>query len=407
MMLTLFGLLSIMVWVIVGVYESQTYIAVQNGLHDSMDQIADLTADIWNPVGLGPFAADSQTQGRGKMDEDEMALLYENPVYLILFDSAGVPVKAYSSGEAEEKDAEKIVKIATEVAADTEVGEMHIGSLYTDKFIWNHLSPHAVLLVDTTGLRHEVVTQQLVSALIGLGFECLLFVACRKASDWMIGPIEETFEKQKQFIADASHELKTPVAVILANAEAMEKDPDPKWLANIEEEAARMNGLITDLLDMTRNEQAEFNPVEVNLSRLVEKQCLIQEAVMFERQIDLSENIEPDLKVMGQASMLEQVIAILLDNAAAHSSGKIIVTMTHKGKDVILDVANTGVPIPPEAREKIFERFYRADESRNRSSGRYGLGLAIARSIVVRHKGKIEALCANGLTTFRVTLRAA
>ena len=128
---------------------------------------------------------------------------------------------------------------------------------------------------------------------------------------------------------------------------------------------------------------------------------------MFEKNIELEEHIEPDLKVMGAAGMLEQLIAILLDNACAHSSGKIIVSLVRRGKDVILGVANTGAPIPPEARERIFERFYRADESRNRSSGRYGLGLAIAKSIVERHKGKIEALCKDGLTTFQVTFRQA
>ena len=145
----------------------------------------------------------------------------------------------------------------------------------------------------------------------------------------------------------------------------------------------------------------------VNLSRLAEKQCLIQEAVMFEHHIELSETIEPDLTVNGQSSMLEQVIAILLDNAAAHSDGKIAVTLRRQGKDVLLSVSNTGVPIPPDQREKIFERFYRADESRTRSSGRYGLGLAIAKSIVNRHKGKIEVDCHGGWTTFTVVLHAA
>lgn len=212
----------------------------------------------------------------------------------------------------------------------------------------------------------------------------------------MIAPIQQMFEKQKQFVADASHELKTPVAVILANAEAMEQDHDEHWLKNIEEEATRMNSLITNLLDLTRSEQTDPVLERVNLSRLLEKQSLIMEASMFEKNLVLEEDIEPDLMCMANSAAMQQVITILLDNAMEHSDGKIMVKASKKGKDIQFSVSNSGKPIPPEDRERIFERFYRADVARNRSSGRYGLGLAIAKSIVDSHHGRIQVSCDEG-----------
>ncbi len=404
-MLMLFGLLSVMVWLVVGVFDFQTYMSAQSSLSESMTEIFEMTREVWSPGMFGPYKEDEAGKENGA-DSKKIDLMYENPCYLVLLSDDGMPLQVYSSG-FQQGNVSDAVDEATKVAQTEATGTLCVGNLYADSYSYYYPTRRIILVVETRQIRKEILSALIVSLLIGFAFEFLLYIACRKAADWMISPIEKTFEKQKQFIADASHELKTPVAVILANAEAMEKDPDPKWLSNIEEEAGRMNGLIADLLDLTRSEQKEVTMVPVDLSRLVEKQCLIQEAVMFEKNIELEEHIEPDLKVMGAAGMLEQLIAILLDNACAHSSGKIIVSLVRRGKDVILGVANTGAPIPPEARERIFERFYRADESRNRSSGRYGLGLAIAKSIVERHKGKIEALCKDGLTTFQVTFRQA
>ena len=177
------------------------------------------------------------------------------------------------------------------------------------------------------------------------------------------------------------------------------------WLKNIEEEATRMNSLITNLLDLTRSEQTDPVLERVNLSRLLEKQSLIMEASMFEKNLVLEEDIEPDLMCMANSAAMQQVITILLDNAMEHSDGKIMVKASKKGKDIQFSVSNSGKPIPPEDRERIFERFYRADVARNRSSGRYGLGLAIAKSIVDSHHGRIQVSCDEGITSFVVTLK--
>lgn len=396
---TLFSVLSILIWLIAGVFDFQNYLSVQSSLVESMSSIAEMTRGYWSPGWQGPYPDEEDLE-----ESKPIELMYESPVFLVLYNSLKEPIQVFASAKAD--NVQEAVDQADKVVNRNSPGSVDASLLFSQDYAWYYPNSKMVLIVETQSLRFELLQTILISLFIALMFEGILYLICRKAADWMVKPIEETFDKQKQFIADASHELKTPVAVILANAEAMENDPDPKWLQNIVEEANRMSGLITDLLDLTRNEQKEITMAPVDLSRLVAKQCLTQEARMFEHHITLEENIQENLMVNGNASMLEQVIAILLDNATAHSTGEINVDLFSKGKDIVLDVSNTGAEIPEEIREKIFERFFRADESRNRKAGRYGLGLAIAKSIVDRHSGKIEVFCKDGRTTFQIVLRS-
>ncbi|MCF0260393.1 MAG: HAMP domain-containing histidine kinase, partial [Erysipelotrichaceae bacterium] len=210
----------------------------------------------------------------------------------------------------------------------------------------------------------------------------------------------ETMRRQKQFIADASHELKTPLAVIMANAEAMEHNPDPKWLHNIADESEKMNQLVVSMLDLARSEEEALVLEPVNLSLLAEKECLMQEAVVFEHNMILETEIEEDLWVKADKTKAAQLITILLDNAQKHAKSAIRVSLKREGKQAVLKVMNNGVPIPVEDREHIFERFYRGDKSRARASGRYGLGLAIAKNIALSHQSRIWADCSEGWTEF-------
>lgn len=293
------------------------------------------------------------------------------------------------------------------IASSQRPGTLESAHLFGSPYVWYYTSAETITIMDISKVQKQLAGSLALSAVVLILFEAIAGVVSRLLMRWIVIPIEKAFEKQKQFVADASHELKTPVAVIQASAEAMERDDNRKWLANIVEEAGRMNQLIADLLDLTRSENEVPVLEKVDLSRLVEKQCLIQEARIFEKNLHLEDHIQPDLYVMGQESSLTQVFAILLDNAIAHSSGNIVISLERSGRDVVLDVMNSGAPIPVDQREKIFERFYRADDSRNRSSGRYGLGLAIARNIVTRLSGSIHAGVKDGMTCFSVKLRVA
>ncbi len=419
MLWSLFSLFTVLVLLVMGMENYQAYMETKEELQSSLLRISEVSGEILG-ISFGPWkrttsfttSLDSNNHDRADIEQEEddpdmdrLSLLYENPVFLIAMDR-GTPWKVYSAS-FEDIDVDALIEDADEIGHDFQTGWMGTENLYVNKFAWYYASPSVLIMIGLHKVSQKLLHTLLWSLLTALFFEGVLFLVCRKAANWMTAPIEKTMEKQKQFIADASHELKTPVAIILANAEAMEQDPQARWLENIKEEANRMNGLIVNLLDLTKADAGKVNLSKLNLSHLLEKQCLIMEAYMFEKNILLEEDIEPDVFVMGESASLQQVIAILIDNAIAHSKGLVKASLIRKGKDVVLTISNTGEPISPEEQEKIFERFYRADSSRNSSAGRYGLGLAIAKSIVESHQGKIKVHCEQGLTSFSILLKAA
>lgn len=230
-------------------------------------------------------------------------------------------------------------------------------------------------------------------------------------SGLMVRPVEEAFEKQKQFISDASHELKTPITVILSNSELLEDQIGKnKQIAYIKKECDQMHHLVTSLLTLTRLEQTPYENMEkcaFSLSDALLERILPLESVAFEKGITIQENITPDISFYGVKEQLQQVVTILVDNALTHTdaNGTIHVTLNKTQHHIKLMVSNTGEEIPEEERERLFERFYRVDKARNRASGHYGLGLSIAKTIVNNHKGKIYVECKNGITSFIVTLK--
>jgi signal transduction histidine kinase len=400
---TLFGILSALSFAITGMVALSQVSDMDSQIRSNLIQVASAFESLLNKAGMGIYA-DYTAEDQEGVDFPEYTLISDLPTYTIAINRNDYISRVLYSN-TDEQSANDIQTFAEEIIHENKPLDMSTGSLFTEDYAWYYSSSRMLTIVQITSLRTELLKELLFLVLLLAFFEIIMYMASMKIANWLITPIEKTFDKQKQFVADASHELKTPVAVIMASAEAMEHDNNPKWLKNIEDEAGRMNSLITDLLDLTRSEQAPLVKEEVDLSRIVEKQCMIQEAVIFEKQLTMEENIAPDIYVAGESSALVQVFRILLDNAIAHSTGKIDVSLEPKGKECVLTVSNSGDPIPESEREKIFERFYRSDNSRERSSNRYGLGLAIAKNIVLRHEGTIFVQCANGMTSFVVKLK--
>lgn len=229
-----------------------------------------------------------------------------------------------------------------------------------------------------------------------------------------IKPVAETFSKQKQFIADASHELKTPLSVIGANTDLLlsgQQSADQKRrLQFIKDEAVRMTGLTNDLLYLARveeeDEEAGSYP-RINASELVTSQLLGLEAHAFERGHPITFEIEEGLHVHGSAEQLKQVVMILTDNAIKYSDDDepISAALSRNGVKGVLTVSNRGKSIPEKEQAKIFDRFYRTDRSRNRENSSFGLGLSIARAVVEQHHGSIGVESSEGKSTqFTVTL---
>ena len=233
---------------------------------------------------------------------------------------------------------------------------------------------------------------------IALAAMLALLAIAVAASHWVTRPVERAWKQQRQFLSDASHELKTPLTVILSNAELLEgaglTDKPARWSGNIRLEAEQMRTLVEQMLTLARADNgvrpAAMEPV--NLSDVATDCALAFEPVAFEAGKPLEDHIADEVAVTGDADRLRRLISILLDNAVKYGAegGAISLTLEKTERQARLTVANPGEPIPPEHLAHLFERFYRADSSRGEKSG-FGLGLSIADTIAKEHKGTLRA----------------
>lgn len=222
----------------------------------------------------------------------------------------------------------------------------------------------------------------------------VLFLLSLRLTSLMVKPVDEAFRRQTQFISDASHELKTPVAVIQANADVLKNEcGESRWLDYIIKETHRMDKLVRELLYLTNLERREHVFSSLDFSRLTSGAVLPFEALAFERGRVLESDIKDDIHIKGDADELEKLVSILLSNALKYSfdGARITVTLKEKHKTAFLSVRNEGEGIRDEDRDRIFERFYRVDKARTGESGSYGLGLAMARTIANNHRAKLTA----------------
>ncbi|MBQ8131619.1 MAG: HAMP domain-containing histidine kinase [Bacilli bacterium] len=309
---------------------------------------------------------------------------------------------------SESSATKEVKKFATKILSQKDIPNQKIGNLYTTRYAYKYIEGESLIIVDNQEVEEDLRSNLISSIIIFLLADVLIVLIAMIITKWITRPVEESFEKQRQFIADASHELKTPIAVIMSNLETYEVDKKKKWLDNISNETERMSNLIKNLLDLARSENDNKESYTMNnLSKIVEKQSLTFESICFEKNIDLVSNIEDDIKINSNGEELKQLVSIILDNAIKHSpeeNGQIRINLSNRNK-IVLEISNKGKPFPKGMEEKIFERFYRDDESRNRNDNRYGLGLAIAKNIVIKHNGTIKAYSENGFTTFQITFK--
>ena len=245
----------------------------------------------------------------------------------------------------------------------------------------------------------------LAAMLIFLGITILL-------SRWVIRPVETAWEQQRQFVADASHELKTPLSVIMANAELMQNEDTVEedrrnFSQNILSMTYQMRSLVENMLEMARVDNGTLNMkfTTVDFSQLVSDSVLSFQLLYGEKGLGLQCEACDGITINGSEQHLYQVMDVLLDNGLKYSSpeGMVRVTLAHSGRSCLLSVASPGEPITREDLKNIFKRFYRADKARA-MNGSYGLGLSIAESIVTAHKGKIWAESSDGINTFFIQM---
>ena len=248
------------------------------------------------------------------------------------------------------------------------------------------------------------------SLLIGLAALAVLFVCSYVLSGAVTRPVDRAWQQQKQFLSDASHELKTPLTVILSSAELLEQSAAPEqkqYVDNVRAESRRMKRLVEDMLTLSRVERGgEHLPdTTADLSDAAADAALRFEPVAYEAGHTLSYDIAPGLLVRGDSGKLEQAVAVLLDNAIKYAAPgtEVRLDAARQGKNACLWVENEGDPIPADKLPHIFDRFYRADASRT-DGGSFGLGLPIARAIVEAHRGTLRCDSGGHTTRFTITL---
>lgn len=336
------------------------------------------------------------------------------PVFTVSLDTKGQTVGEVG-GNVEVSD--ELLSSAVAAALESGATSGKIASLDLRFLLESNHDGYQAAFADASWEASSLLSLVLTSLLIGALALVAFFVVSLFLANVTVKPVSDAWKRQQQFIADASHELKTPLTVILADANILLSHPDQtvqqqeKWVDYIQSEAQRMKDMVQDMLYLARHDAGTPNaaaaPQKLCFSDLVWSALLPFESVAFERGVTLDADILPDLFVMGDESQLRRLVMILLDNACKYTAapGEVTVKVRTAQDRLTLRVHNTGEPIPPDRLSHVFERFYRADTARTREAGGYGLGLAIAQSIVGSHHGKIwvESTAEAG-TTFAFTL---
>ena len=315
--------------------------------------------------------------------------------FAIMADNNGKYMATLNNDDIEKETAQKYISAI--INRKISKGMLNNYQFYTTK------KHNGTLMVFTDKSSEIVVLKNLkrITMIVGLISIVILSAAAYFLSKKSIAPIKTAFEKQKQFVSDASHELKTPLTVISTNADVLEGEiGENRWLSYIKSQTERMSILVNDLLNLTRleNNTTEFIRTDFDMSKAIENTALPFECQAFEQNKKFIIDVDDNIMVNGSERHIKQMAAIFIDNALKYSNdgGTVKVMLKKQGDKKIFSVYNTGQGIKEEDKQKIFERFFRSDESRNRSTGGYGLGLAIAKSIIDKHKFKVNVLNQEG-----------
>ncbi|MFV0519339.1 MAG: sensor histidine kinase [Lachnospirales bacterium] len=353
--------------------------------------------DVGNEKNFNPFVLENRTErpaGKGGFE-------YFFNTFFVELDENNEIVRTHSRSNYTISD-ENISLILDEIL-DKEQKQGDIDDLNLRYLVREFEGNTKIAILDTSYEKMMLGEQSKTFIVIAIVIFVIFFGISIILSNMMIKPIEKSWNQQKQFISDASHELKTPTAVILANTSILLQNDnlneDKKWIDYIDIEARRMKKLVEDLLflsksDYTKDDKSLYN---FSISDTVLNTILPFEAVIFEmnKKIQLNSDIEQNIFIKGDESQIKQLVTILIDNALKYSfdNSEIWISLKHdivKNK-VVLKVNNPSDIIDKNDLEHLFDRFYKVDKARTRNANSYGLGLSIAKEIVNIHKGKIYA----------------
>ena len=396
------GGLLIFVCVILAAVYVQSYYETERRNEDRLDRYVRsyrVDGSSAQQGGTPPQGSGGGREGRGEKDPGFAAATF----YSVAFDGDGNVLRIDNRDGSYMSDDELVTMAVEAASSGASEGKSSL-------LMWRVEQKEGYTLVaflDISNSRVVMNSLQKVVIYTAAGSLIVLPFAAYWAAGAIVRPLEENDRRQKQFISDAGHELKTPIAVISTNAELLSRQTgNSEWLDNIRYENDRMGKLVREMLDLSRAESTGPVMEQLDLSRLVEGEALPFESVAFENGRELVCDIEKDISIKGDRLRLCQAVSILLDNAVQHSlpGAKIELTLKKEHHSAVLRVSNPSEEISPEELENLFERFYRADGSRSGDGKNYGLGLAIAKAIAQAHQGSIEASYAGGEVVFTFTV---
>ena len=334
--------------------------------------------------------------GMARGDRD---ILLSSSYFTVLFDSEGNAVYTDTShtGYVDEETANEL---AGKIYTSGSIKGRSDGYLYSVSETRDGRGT-AVTFLDPSQNRISILRVVLLSCAAGLICWFMMLLLVKSLSRTAIKPIADNIEKQKQFVTNAGHELKTPLAIITANTEALELyNGESKWSRNIKAQAERLSGLVKNLLLLAKMDESalEIKKEPISLSGIVSEFCDAYKEPMGYKSISFESEIAPEIGINADREQITQLISIMLDNSLKYTNegGVSSVSLNQQDKNAVLVFSNTCEKLPSIPADKLFDRFSRGDDARTQNTGGYGIGLSVADSICRANGGSIECRYESG-----------
>ncbi|WP_081843164.1 sensor histidine kinase [Butyrivibrio sp. WCE2006] len=404
---------------IIGVINIVNFTQVQAGADDTLNILAendgmfpDMRDRLKKPVDESELVEGESAPFENVAPQDFSRSIFDKNLFYnrtieLPFQSRYFWVKISEIGKVEVVDTGHIAAITSTDAGNYAKSLFFNSRNKTRGYIDNHYrylisqnddGSYLMIFFDCSDGFYSATRLLLMTLLIGFVALIAMFILVYLFSGKAVQPVVESLEKQKRFITDAGHELKTPLAVISANMDVIELEAGAsEWTKSTKNQIKRMNELVKNLLALSRMEEENIHLVfsDIDISKIVNESTAYFNAVSDFKNIRYTTNIEDDVHINGDKNAFNQLCTLLIDNAMkyTHDGGDVSVTLSsdRKSRNAILEVVNSCEKMPEGNLDRLFDRFYREDNSRSRETGGYGIGLSVARAIATSHGGTIEA----------------